>query len=284
MSIAIVSCAGALPSAKGRRVVKPAGLPSERVLSVSTQSRLRSAHTTLLPHTPQSPSVAGTRSRRRGAPWYAWLMRVCTGARSASAAGGAALKPSSATNTCGEQRRDQTTVLSAAVRVSELHTRTHVHTHTALPSRATALRRPPPLPTFFIRVAISLLRLLFAMRAFSAVRCLRREFCLASTTKAAVATRRCCCGAAEHRQAQCARLEGERRAGRARRARDNSSPKLTRHPLAAHGRREAQGARPARYLHAAQRAAQQSGRHAAPGDEARLLLSWWLVETCQPSS
>lgn len=35
------------------------------------------------------------------APWYASLIRACTGARSASAAGGADLKPSSAESACG---------------------------------------------------------------------------------------------------------------------------------------------------------------------------------------
>ena len=59
---------------------------------------------------------------------------------------------------------------------------------TAPPSRCP---RPPPVaPTFFMRVAISLLRLLLYMRDFSAVRCLFREFCLASTRKAAAATLR----------------------------------------------------------------------------------------------
>jgi hypothetical protein len=46
-------------------------------------------------------------------------------------------------------------------------------------------------PTFFMRVATSLLRLLLYTRAVSAVRCRLREFCLASTVKAAAATARC---------------------------------------------------------------------------------------------
>lgn len=64
--------------------------------------------------------------------------------------------------------------------------------HQSLELRETQVASPPPpLLAFFMRVAISLLRLLLCRRAFSAVRCRLSEFCLASTTKAETATLRC---------------------------------------------------------------------------------------------
>ena len=56
--------------------------------------------------------------------------------------------------------------------------------------------------TFFMRVAISLLRDLLYRRDVSAVRCLFNEFCLASTIKAAATTLVRCGRAAKTRSKQ----------------------------------------------------------------------------------
>ena len=63
-----------------------------------------------------------------------------------------------------------------------------------------ALKASKAVKTFLIRVAISLLRDLLYTRAFSAVRSLLREFCLASTVNAAAGITRVRCGRAANGQ------------------------------------------------------------------------------------
>lgn len=69
------------------------------------------------------------------------------------------------------------------------------------PSRPSSRSPCMRAPTFLMRVATSLLRLLFCMRDFSATRCRLRLFCLASTTNAETATLLRCGAAAEAAQA-----------------------------------------------------------------------------------